>query len=369
MSTTTATNPSNGITNLTSNNNIQNNSNDNGGGSTAAEHGALLLHLTRSTSSTPLPSKESTPTAANVEEEDHTGTLSAPRCSKKSRFLNRFRAESMHVPVTVFHASAMSRTSAKGVVRRERSQSDGFLSLVAASKHLDDRYDNAHLLLEACAASSNSNDSEKGNEEEVEMRVMPQSQKYSLHYKHKNSNSDVVMHSEVVSESDEGNSNHDSASSSAAEESSGGLSATSSSPCDVKMSDRRCDDRHHNRNDSSSSSGSGYHHRRHPNNHNSLSSSSSNNNVHGNTKNSNNNHNSISNNGGAEKKEGWVGAYSPESRKLRIERFLKSRQKRVWTKKVKYDVRKNFADSRLRVKGRFVKKEDEMLMRDLMSIT
>mmetsp|Transcript_20143 Transcript_20143/g.26080 ORF Transcript_20143/g.26080 Transcript_20143/m.26080 type:complete len:176 (+) Transcript_20143:172-699(+) len=71
----------------------------------------------------------------------------------------------------------------------------------------------------------------------------------------------------------------------------------------------------------------------------------------------------------AEKKEGWVGAYSPESRKLRIERFLRSRQKRVWTKKVKYDVRKNFADSRLRVKGRFVKKEDEMLMRDLMSIT
>jgi len=69
------------------------------------------------------------------------------------------------------------------------------------------------------------------------------------------------------------------------------------------------------------------------------------------------------------KKEGWVGAYSPESRKLRIERFLKSRTKRVWTKKVKYDVRKNFADSRLRVKGRFVKKEDEMLMRDLMSLT
>ena len=68
-------------------------------------------------------------------------------------------------------------------------------------------------------------------------------------------------------------------------------------------------------------------------------------------------------------KENWVGAYSPESRKLRIERFIQSRRKRVWTKKVKYDVRKNFADSRLRVKGRFVKKEDEMLMRDLMGLT
>lgn len=70
-----------------------------------------------------------------------------------------------------------------------------------------------------------------------------------------------------------------------------------------------------------------------------------------------------------ERPEGWVGAYSPESRKVRIEKFLAKRHQRVWTKTVKYDVRKNFADSRLRVKGRFVKKEDEMLMRDLMSMT
>ena len=67
--------------------------------------------------------------------------------------------------------------------------------------------------------------------------------------------------------------------------------------------------------------------------------------------------------------DGWTGAYSPDSRKMRIERFLAKRNHRVWTKKVKYDVRKNFADSRLRVKGRFVKKEDELLMRDLMSLT
>ena len=65
----------------------------------------------------------------------------------------------------------------------------------------------------------------------------------------------------------------------------------------------------------------------------------------------------------------WVGAYSPDSRKIRIERFLAKRNHRVWVKKVKYNVRKNFADSRLRVKGRFVKKEDELLMRDLMSLT
>lgn len=65
----------------------------------------------------------------------------------------------------------------------------------------------------------------------------------------------------------------------------------------------------------------------------------------------------------------WVGAYSPRSRKIRVERFVEKRNHRVWIKKVKYDVRKNFADSRLRVKGRFVKKEDESLMRDLMSLT
>lgn len=65
---------------------------------------------------------------------------------------------------------------------------------------------------------------------------------------------------------------------------------------------------------------------------------------------------------------GFVGAYSPQSRRERVERFLEKRNRRVWTKKVKYDVRKNFADSRLRVKGRFVKKEDEELMRELLSI-
>jgi hypothetical protein len=67
--------------------------------------------------------------------------------------------------------------------------------------------------------------------------------------------------------------------------------------------------------------------------------------------------------------DGWVGAYSPESRKVRIDRFLEKRTKRVWSKTIKYDVRKNFADSRLRVKGRFVRKEDELLMRELMSLT
>lgn len=47
-----------------------------------------------------------------------------------------------------------------------------------------------------------------------------------------------------------------------------------------------------------------------------------------------------------------MGAYSAEQRRLRVQRFVAARTKRVWTKKVKYDVRKNFADSRIRVKVR-----------------
>ena len=70
-----------------------------------------------------------------------------------------------------------------------------------------------------------------------------------------------------------------------------------------------------------------------------------------------------------DEREGWVGAYSPMSRHLRVNRFLEKRNQRTWTKKVKYNVRKDFADSRLRVKGRFVKQEDEMLMRELVSLT
>eukprot|EP01041_Mallomonas_annulata_P000814 gene814-1590_t len=65
--------------------------------------------------------------------------------------------------------------------------------------------------------------------------------------------------------------------------------------------------------------------------------------------------------------QGFIGAYSPESRRQLIERFHEKKKHRVWTKKVKYDVRKNFADSRLRIKGRFVKKEDEEIMRVLLT--
>lgn len=57
-------------------------------------------------------------------------------------------------------------------------------------------------------------------------------------------------------------------------------------------------------------------------------------------------------------KDGRIGIYLPEARRARIARFHAKRSKRVWRKRIKYDCRKKLADSRPRVKGRFVKRSD-----------
>uniref|UniRef100_A0A7S3I8R9 CCT domain-containing protein n=1 Tax=Fabrea salina TaxID=342563 RepID=A0A7S3I8R9_9CILI len=51
-----------------------------------------------------------------------------------------------------------------------------------------------------------------------------------------------------------------------------------------------------------------------------------------------------------------IGTITLEERKLKIQRFLKKRQKRNFEKKVSYACRKRVADNRIRVKGRFVTK-------------
>ena len=54
-----------------------------------------------------------------------------------------------------------------------------------------------------------------------------------------------------------------------------------------------------------------------------------------------------------------VGKLTSIDRYLKVRRYLEKRQKRIWMKKVSYTVRKDTADKRLRIKGRFIKKEDQ----------
>ena len=67
-------------------------------------------------------------------------------------------------------------------------------------------------------------------------------------------------------------------------------------------------------------------------------------------------------------KNGRIGIYNPSERAAIIARFNAKRQRRVWNKKIRYGCRKNLADRRLRVKGRFVKRsEQEQLARELQA--
>lgn len=52
-----------------------------------------------------------------------------------------------------------------------------------------------------------------------------------------------------------------------------------------------------------------------------------------------------------------IGNLTPEERFNKIKRYKEKRERRVWSKKINYGCRKRVADNRLRIKGRFVTKE------------
>ena len=56
---------------------------------------------------------------------------------------------------------------------------------------------------------------------------------------------------------------------------------------------------------------------------------------------------------------GRVGIFTIEQRRKIMARYRLKRTNRVWKKTVRYDCRKNLADTRLRIKGRFVRRDSE----------
>jgi hypothetical protein len=53
-----------------------------------------------------------------------------------------------------------------------------------------------------------------------------------------------------------------------------------------------------------------------------------------------------------------IGKLTLQERYLKVKRYKEKKERRIWTKKIFYDCRKQVADKRLRIKGRFIRKED-----------
>lgn len=58
-------------------------------------------------------------------------------------------------------------------------------------------------------------------------------------------------------------------------------------------------------------------------------------------------------------KNGRIGIYTRKERDAIIARFKDKRTRRVWKKKIRYGCRKNLADRRIRIKGRFVRSDEQ----------
>jgi len=63
-----------------------------------------------------------------------------------------------------------------------------------------------------------------------------------------------------------------------------------------------------------------------------------------------------------------IGTLTVEERKIKIDKYLEKRKRRTWNKRVNYDCRKKVADNRLRIKGRFVTKDQAFSMLEAFGI-
>lgn len=57
-----------------------------------------------------------------------------------------------------------------------------------------------------------------------------------------------------------------------------------------------------------------------------------------------------------------INSFSSPERQAKIQRYLEKKRKRTWHKKIHYSCRKKVADQRIRVKGRFVSKNQAVTL-------
>ena len=60
-----------------------------------------------------------------------------------------------------------------------------------------------------------------------------------------------------------------------------------------------------------------------------------------------------------------IGLLTPEERSLKVQKYLMKKARRNWNRKISYGCRKKVAENRVRVKGRFVTKEQANVLKDI----